>query len=104
MGEIGTEAVKGHEQGGKRPVLIVKNIGNGILWVVPITKNINKLTPRKILIGKGDETGLTHNSVALIEQLTSLSIERIMYRHGCVDEKVMNAIIYCIQDMLDGYI
>lgn len=104
LGEIGTAEIKGHEQGGKRPVVIVKNIGNNLLWIVPITKNIDKLTPRKVLIGKGTETGLTHNSVALIEQISVISTDRILYRHGHVSEEIMDAILYCLHDMLDGYL
>ena len=100
LGDIDTNAIEGHEQGGKRPVVIVKVLGDNMVLIVPLTSNINKLSPITVLVNRGKDTGLKKNSVALIKQIRSISIDRILYKHGTVDEKTMDAIIYSIQDML----
>lgn len=57
----------GSEQGGKRPVIIVKE-GNEQVTVAAMTTKVNKKLPVHILVSKED-TGMKENSLILLEQL-----------------------------------
>jgi len=74
--------VVGSEQAGTRPVIIVSrdaiNASSPIVIVVPVTSRTNKtrLYPSHVELKIG-EGGLTADSVALCEQVRSISRERL---------------------------
>ena len=85
--------VKGSEQGGIRPVLIVQNdIGNRYSPTViaaAITSQINKAKlPTHIGIS-AEKFGLDRDSVILLEQIRTIDKQRLREKIGCLDEKLM---------------
>jgi mRNA interferase MazF len=81
-GEIWTvdlDPVRGHEQAGKRPVLILSsdvfNRGpSGLVYIVPITKTDRRI-PFHILV-EPPEGGIKTRSYILCDRVRSLSVER----------------------------
>lgn len=76
---IGAEAAR------TRPAVVVSNdganttaarLGHGVVTVVPITTNTERVYPFQVLLG-ADETGLDRDSKAQAEQVRSISVERV---------------------------
>lgn len=96
-GDVFTAELKqgfGAEQGGLRPVLVVQNdAGNKhspTTIVVPVTTSkTKKPLPTHITISK-EHAGLTHDSVALCEQVRCIDKERLKTRCGflCASQMV----------------
>ena len=91
--------VKGSEQGGVRPVLIIQNdIGNRYsptTIVAAITSKLNKhrLPTHVSILGEG----LPINSLILLEQIRTLDKSRIIEYVGIADENTMNKVNRAIQ-------
>lgn len=78
-------------QSGFRPVIIVQNnVGNAhspTTIVVPLTsKQKKKYLPTHVMIKANDVTGLRCDSVALMEQVRTMSKEDLRNKVGCVDD------------------
>ena len=88
--------VVGSEQGGVRPVLIVQNnVGNRysptvIAAAITSRREKNPL-PTHIDI-KGENCGLSKDSVVLLEQVRTIDKQRLRERMGEVDEEAMHRI------------
>jgi mRNA interferase MazF len=85
--------VKGSEQGGTRPVLIIQNdIGNRFsptVIIAAITAKISKAKlPTHIEIDK-DEVGLIKDSVILLEQIRTIDKKRLDNKIGSLEENTM---------------
>lgn len=88
--------VVGSEQGGVRPVLIVQNdVGNKYSPTViaaAITSQQQKAKiPTHIEIG-AENTGLSKDSVVLLEQVRTIDKRRLKEKMGSVDEASMNKV------------
>ena len=88
--------VVGSEQGGVRPVLIVQNnVGNRFSPTViaaAITSQQSKAKlPTQIPLYSGT-SGLSKDSVVLLEQVRTIDKRRLKEKMGTVDEASMNAI------------
>ncbi len=88
--------VVGSEQGGVRPVLIVQNnVGNRFSPTViaaAITSQQSKAKlPTHIPI-MADSSGLSKDSVVLLEQVRTIDKKRLREKMGTVDETSMNQI------------
>ena len=88
--------VVGSEQGGLRPVLIVQNdVGNKYSPTViaaAITSRQQKANiPTHIAIG-ADSTGLSKDSVVLLEQVRTIDKRRLKEKMGSVDEAAMSRV------------
>ncbi len=99
------EPVKGSEQGGTRPVLIIQNdIGNKYSTttiIAPITSNIMKQEyPTNVLIKKEDSK-LKLDSTILLNQIKTIDKSRIMKRIGLLDNFTMNKVDRAIKVSLD---
>ncbi|MDR2266050.1 MAG: type II toxin-antitoxin system PemK/MazF family toxin [Christensenellaceae bacterium] len=84
--------VIGSEQGGVRPVLIVQNdIGNKhspTVIAAAVTSQLNKARlPTHIELTQA--TGLTRDSVLLLEQIRTLDKTRLQERIGLVNDETM---------------
>ncbi|MCL2546155.1 MAG: type II toxin-antitoxin system PemK/MazF family toxin [Oscillospiraceae bacterium] len=85
----------GSEQGDVRPVLVVQNnAGNAhspTVVVVPITRNLNKtsLLTHVVLL---KESGLEHDSLALVEQIRTIDRSRMTGYIGRIGGKEQAAI------------
>ncbi len=88
--------VVGSEQGGIRPVLIVQNdVGNKYsptVIVAAITSRINKAKMPTHIEIKGDDYGLSKDSVILLEQIRTIDKKRLKERIGHIDEAVISTV------------
>jgi mRNA interferase MazF len=85
--QVGHDPTKGREQQGSRPALVISvdkfNHGPAeLVIVIPITK-VNKQLPSHVLIPKG-EAGLDFDSYIMVEDIRSVSTERLQYCRGSV--------------------
>ena len=85
--------VVGSEQGGIRPVLIVQNdVGNKhspTVICAAITSQMNKAKMPTHIEIPAAASGLTRNSVVLLEQIRTLDKRRLREYLGRIDEKLM---------------
>lgn len=84
--------VRSGEANKLRPTVIVSNdganttaprLGRGVVTVVPVTTNINKICPFQVLL-PATETGLREDSKAQAEQVRSVALQRLGARVGMV--------------------
>ena len=88
--------VVGSEQGGIRPVLVVQNdIGNRYsptIIIAAITSQINKAKlPTHVEI-KGDDYGLSKDSVLLLEQIRTIDKRRLGEKIGHVEDDIIEKV------------
>lgn len=86
--------VVGSEQGGIRPVLIVQNdVGNKYSPTVIVAAITSKLTkaklPTHIEVSSTTYSGLSKDSVILLEQLRTIDKMRLQQKIGTLDTKTM---------------
>jgi len=91
------EPLRGSEANQRRPAVIVSNDranetadrrGRGVVTVVPVTGNINRVFPFQTLL-PAELTGLRVDSKAQAEQVRSVTIERVGRLIGGVPPAVM---------------
>ena len=82
---VDLEPVRGAEANKRRPAVIVSNdaansaaarLGRGVLTVVPVTSNVDRVHPFQVLLPEGT-AGLRQDSKAQAEQVRSIDTERI---------------------------
>ncbi len=82
---VDLEPVRGSEADKRRPAVIVSNdransvaaqLGRGVVTVVPVTSNIDRVFPFQALLPAA-VTGLQHDSKAQAEQVRSIAVERL---------------------------
>jgi mRNA interferase MazF len=82
---VDLEPVRGSEANKRRPAVIVSNdransiaarLGRGVVTVVPITSNTDRIFPFQTLLPAA-ETGLQVDSKAQAEQVRSIAVERL---------------------------
>ena len=95
---VNLDPVRGEEANKLRPAVIVSNdganttasrLGRGVVTVVPVTTNINKIYPFQVLL-LASVTGLREDSKAQAEQVRSVALQRLGTRVGMVPAAVMN--------------
>ncbi len=96
------EPVRGREQDGRRPVLVVAGPGylravTTLAIVVPVTTTERGWPNHVELTGP---TGLTARSWAMTEQVRTLSRDRLARRAGSVDATCLAAVQRWISDFL----
>jgi mRNA interferase MazF len=93
--------VVGSEQGGLRPVLIVQNdVGNKYSPTViaaAITSRMSKTKLPTHIDITGTETGLSRDSVILLEQIRTIDKKRLKEKMGHLDEITMNNVNNAIE-------
>lgn len=92
---VDLDPVEGHEQGERRPALVVSidrlNHGpSGLVTVLPITSK-RKNIPIHVNIERG-QGGLVKDSCILCDQIRTLSITRFIKPYEDVDPKVLAAV------------
>ena len=95
--------VRGHEQAGRRPCLVVSddlyNSGPAEKHiVVPVTSK-NKHIPYHIVIVP-PEGGLRMESYLMCDDIRSVSRERFQHKTGAVSNRTMHAIKDCLRTLL----
>jgi len=85
--------VRGSEQGGQRPVLIIQNdIGNKYSPTVIIAAITAKIAKAKLpthVEVEASQVGLLKDSVVLLEQVRTIDKTRLIQRLGHLEEHVM---------------
>lgn len=91
------DPVRGNEANERRPAVIVSNdransvatrLGRGVVTVVPVTSNTDRIFPFQALLPAG-ATGLRQDSKAQAEQVRSIAVERLGAVLGQVPADVM---------------
>ena len=94
---VDLEPVRGSEANKRRPAVVVSNdranstaarLGRGVLTVVPVTSNVDRILPFQVLL-TAEATGLSRDSKAQAEQVRSVSGERVGGAIGRVPADVM---------------
>src|SRR5271166_3010322 len=97
---VNLDPSRGAEASKRRPAVIVSNdaanatatqLGRGVLTVVPVTSNVERVYPFQVLIPSGT-AGLSRDSKAKAEQVRSIAVERIGELLGIVPQPVMASI------------
>lgn len=90
--QVDLEPARGSESNQKRPAVIVSNdranatatrLGRGVITVVPVTGNTDKVYPFQVLLSAAN-TGLAVASKAQAEQVRSVATQRLLRRLGRV--------------------
>lgn len=102
---VNLEPVRGSEADKQRPAVIVSNdganttavrLGRGVVTVVPITSNIERVYAFQVLLPAQD-SGLRRDSKAQAEQVRSIAVERIGATIGRVPPSLMNSLDDALQ-------
>jgi mRNA interferase MazF len=92
---IDLDPVRGHEQGRRRPGMVVSvdefnALAHGLTWIVPITTRLQRHSFAVAL--SPPEGGLPKPSVALCHQLRTVSIDRLQQPMGTVTAATLDAV------------
>jgi mRNA interferase MazF len=94
---VDLDPTRGSEASKRRPAVVVSNdganatatrLGRGVVTVVPITSNIQRVYPFQVLLPAA-ATGLEQDSKAQAEQVRSVAVERIGQQVGQVPATIM---------------
>jgi len=94
---VDLDPARGSEASKRRPAVIVSNdganstatrLGRGVITVVPITSNIQRVYPFQVLLPAAT-TGLEQDSKAQAEQIRGVAVERVGQQIGRVPANVM---------------
>ncbi len=95
------EPIKGHEQGGIRPVLIIQNdIGNKTSPVTIIASITSKKYSREFATNveiKKEDSGLKIDSIILLNQIRTIDKTRIINKIGSLNGFIMRKVDLAIR-------
>lgn len=102
---VNLDPIKGSEQGGVRPVLILQNnIANQyspITIVAAITSKIfDKEFPTNVFLPKKD-SGLDRDSTAMLNQIRTIDKSRVMKNIGRLNEALIKKVNLAVKVSLD---
>lgn len=101
---VNLDPVKGSEEGKTRPCVIIQNnIGNKFsktTIVASITSNISNNYPFIVKVFKG-EANLPKDSAILLNQINTISEERIIKKIGSLSEEIIKKINSAIKNSLE---
>jgi mRNA interferase MazF len=98
--QVDLDPVCGHEAHKQRPAVIVSNdranatatrLGRGVVTVVPVTSNAEKIYPFQALLSAAN-SGLAVDSKAQAEQVRSVATQRLLRRIGQVSPAELTAL------------
>jgi mRNA interferase MazF len=94
----------GHEQGNRRPSVIVSahrlnTSSGGLVIVVPFTRT-RRPSPMHVEVEPGS-SGLAETSYAKVQDVRSVSVERLIKRYGAVPAATLNEIGRILTLILD---
>lgn len=102
---VDLDPIRGAEADTRRPAVIVSNdaanrtaarLGRGVLTVVPVTSNVDRVYPFQVLLRSGT-AGLSRDSKAQAEQVRSIAVERIGDPLGNVPAELMASIDHALR-------
>ena len=97
------DLVHGHEQAGRRPVLIISanrlnRSTRGLLIAIPITSHVRAVIPHVLV--RSPEGGLAQASVIMCEQIRVISILRLGRRRGSVSDATLRNVSNNLSELL----
>ncbi len=103
--EATLDPVRGSEQAGRRPVLVVSNEpfnqAMPSLTVLPLTSTQRRLYPAEVLLPKG-QGGQPRDSIVLAHQIRTIAKERVVGLFGYLeDEPIRQRVRDAIRTHLD---
>lgn len=91
----------GHEQAGKRPVIVVADTSSNIVIIVPFTSNIQALRfSHTIEVEPSKENGLTAKSIALVFQIRAIDKKRLKNKIGSLENTIIKKMGNMLKDLL----
>ena len=94
-------ATNGHEQSGKRPVIILADTKLEIAIIIPFTSNLQALRfPNTVEVHPSKENGLTVKSIALIFQIRAIDKKRMKSNIGKLENSYMKRITNMLSNLL----
>ena len=94
-------AANGHEQSGKRPVIVLADTEANIIIAVPFTSNIQALRfPHTIEVEPSKENGLASKSIALIFQVRAIDKKRLKSKIGILESTILGKADKMLKSML----
>lgn len=92
---------EGHEQTGKRPVIILADTESNITIIIPFTSNLQALRfPHTLEIEPSEENGLTIKSIALVFQIRAIDKRRLIRNLGELENTAINKIDKMLKNLL----
>ena len=97
---VDLDPARGSEASKRRPAVVVSNdaanstvarLGRGVVTVVPISSNVERVYPFQVLLPAGSG-GLPRDSKARAEQVRSIAAERIGERIGLLPASLMSSV------------
>lgn len=89
---VDLDPVRGSEDAERRPALIVSSDENNkfmpTVTVAPLTSSVKRVYPFEVFV-EGDEVGLSQDSKVQVQQLRTLSRERVVEVAGMADETTL---------------
>jgi len=98
--QVDLDPIRGTEANTQRPAIVVSNdranaaatrLGRGVITVVPVTSNTDKVYPFQVLLS-ATEGGLAVESKGQAEQVRSLAMQRFLRRLGRVSPAELTAL------------
>lgn len=94
--------VRGHEQGNKRPCVVIKSLPQfGIVIVVPFTSKKPKNPYYSIVTIPAGKGGLIAESYVLCHQIRAVSYDRFHSERGKLEKREIQKIIIVLKDILE---
>ncbi len=96
------DPIVGREQGGRRPIIIIKVLKElNLCVIVPLTTALERLElPYTLKVNSTSSTNLNADSVALAFHIRTISTERIDSAIGVLEDSHARKIGYMIKSML----
>jgi len=83
-------STNGHEQAGKRPVIVLAETEANIVIIVPFTSNLQALRfPHTIEVKPFKANGLTSISIALVFQIRAIDKKRLKNKIGELEASIL---------------
>lgn len=100
---VDLDPVVGHEQNGKRPVVIVSGsdfVFSKLVMVCPITSNI-KHRAGYVILEKNKVNNLDSQSEILVSHIRTISLDRVVKRIGEITEEELQEVFGNLDLLLD---
>lgn len=91
----------GHEQYGERPAILLSNLVNGMIVVVPLTSNLKSSRfSHTLSVTPSKKNNLDSKSIALVFQLKAVDSKRIVKHIGQIDSSDCEQLGQILKDLL----
>ena len=92
----------GHEQGSRRPAIVVSENHSETCIVIPLTSVMERASlPYTIQVNSTKSTNLRQNSIAIVFQIRAVSSARFGRMIGIIEEYQIKALKAMIREMLE---